>query len=75
MLLTIVGVASVTFATLTAEHSLAQPRVWPMFLSVQLGLFVMLFTRFWQRGAETILALDNPLPVPVAVVPLSIVPA
>jgi len=31
--------------------------------------FLMLFTRFWQRGAETILALDNPLPLPLVIVP------
>ena len=47
-------------------HSLAQPRVWPMFLLAQLGLFLMLLMRFWQRGAETVLALDNPIPMPVA---------
>jgi hypothetical protein len=45
-------------------HMLAQPRVWPTFLLAQLGLFVMLFTRFWQRGAETSLALQNPTPNP-----------
>ncbi len=45
-------------------HMLAQPRVWPTFLLAQLGLFLMLFTRFWQRGAETSLALQNPIPTP-----------
>jgi hypothetical protein len=45
-------------------HMLAQPRVWPTFLIAQLGLFFMLFTRFWQRGAETSLALQNPMPSP-----------
>jgi hypothetical protein len=43
---------------------LAKPRVWPMFLLAQTGLFAMLLTRLWQRGAETILASDHPLPVP-----------
>jgi hypothetical protein len=43
-----------------------------MFLLAQLGLFLMLFTRFWQRGAETSLSLQNPilspsLPPPVHV--------
>jgi hypothetical protein len=33
-----------------------------MFLLAQLGLFLMLFTRFWQRGVETSLALQNPMP-------------
>jgi hypothetical protein len=42
-------------------HMLAQPRVWPTFLLAQLGLFLNLFTRFWQRGAETSLALQNPV--------------
>ncbi len=62
VLLTLVGLAAVVFTARTAMHSLAQPRVWPMFLLAQLGLFLMLLTRFWQRGAETILALDNPIP-------------
>jgi hypothetical protein len=35
-----------------------------MFLLAQLGLFLMLFTRFWQRGAETSLSLQNPIPSP-----------
>jgi hypothetical protein len=43
---------------------LAQPRVWPTFLLAQLGLFLMLFTRFWQRGMETSLALQNPASSP-----------
>jgi len=45
-------------------HMLAQPRVWPTFLLAQFGLFLMLFTRFWQRGVETSLALQNPIPNP-----------
>jgi len=65
VLLTIAGLVALIFSARVAEHSLAQAHVWPIFLSIQLGLFLMLFTRFWQRGAETILALDNPLPVPV----------
>jgi hypothetical protein len=66
--LTLLGLAAVVLTARTAMHSLAQPRVWPMFLLAQLGLFLMLLTRFWQRGAETILALDNPIAVPVVVV-------
>jgi hypothetical protein len=38
--------------------------MWQIFVLAQLGLFILLFTRFWQRGAETILALENPMPVP-----------
>ena len=69
VLLAVLGLASVFVTARTAMHSLAQPRVWPLFLLAQVGLFVMLFTRFWQRGAETILALDNPIPLPPVVVP------
>jgi hypothetical protein len=66
--LTLLGLGAVVFTARMAMHSLAQPRVWPMFLLAQLGLFLMLLTRFWQRGAETILVLDNPIPAPVVVV-------
>lgn len=64
-LLSAIGLAAVVLTGLVAVHTLAQPRTWPMFLLAQVGLFVMLLTRFWQRGAETILAEDNPLPLPV----------
>ena len=76
LFVTLLGLAAVAFTAQAAMHSLAQPRVWPMFLLAQLGLFLMLFTRFWQRGAETVLVLDNPIPVPVpAPVPvLALVP-
>lgn len=67
--LTLLGLAAVVLTARAAMHSLAQPHVWPMFLLAQLGLFLMLLTRFWQRGAETILALDNPIPIPAAAVP------
>jgi hypothetical protein len=60
--LTLLGVAAVVFTGRIAAHMLAQPRVWPMFLLAQAGLFVMLATRFWQRGAETMLASDFPIP-------------
>ena len=66
--LTLLGLAAVVVTARTAMHSLAQPRVWPMFLLAQLGLILMPLTRFWQRGAETILVLDNPIPAPVVVV-------
>jgi hypothetical protein len=63
------GLCIVAFTARMAMHSLAKPHVWPLFLLAQIGLFLMLFTRFWQRGAETILALDNPLPLPHIIVP------
>ena len=59
--LAVLGLAAVFFTARTAMHSLAQPRVWPMFLLAQTGLFLMLATRFWQRGAETTLSLDFPI--------------
>jgi hypothetical protein len=74
VVLSLLGVAAVAFTARAAIHSLAQPHVFIIFLLTQLGLFVMLLTRFWQRGAETILALENPLPEPAAVVPVPIMP-
>ncbi len=71
--LTLLGLAAVVVTARTAMHSLAQPRVWPMFLLAQLGLFLMLLTRFWQRGAETVLVVANPIPLPMAVIPTPIV--
>ncbi|HTH53339.1 MAG TPA: hypothetical protein VL495_05280 [Edaphobacter sp.] len=61
LLLAILGFITAFFTTRTAMHMLAQNRVWPMFFVAQLGLFVMLFTRFWQRGAETSLILQHPI--------------
>ncbi len=64
--LTLLGFAAVFVTGRIAMHMLAQPGVWPMFLLAQAGLLGMMATRFWQRGAETILAADNPLPQPAA---------
>jgi hypothetical protein len=64
LFLTLLGAAAVILTARISMHMLAQPRVWPTFLLAQLGLFLMLFTRFWQRGAETSLALQNPIPTP-----------
>lgn len=64
LFLTLLGFAAVVLAARTSMHMLAQPRVWPTFLLAQLGLFLMLFTRFWQRGMETSLALHNPVSSP-----------
>ena len=62
LVLTLLGFAAVAAAAWSGAQMLAQPRAWPIFLLAQAGLFAMMATRFWQRGAETILALDNPLP-------------
>jgi hypothetical protein len=64
LFLTLLGFAAVILTARTSIHMLAQPRVWPTFLLAQLGLFLMLLTRFWQRGAETSLALQYPIPAP-----------
>ena len=45
-----------------AVESLAQPRVWPAFLLLQLGFFISIFTRYWMRAAETVLVAEFPLP-------------
>jgi hypothetical protein len=64
LFLTLLGFAAVVLTARTSLHMLAQPRVWPTFLLAQFGLFLMLFTRFWQRGMETSLALQNPVSSP-----------
>jgi hypothetical protein len=64
LFLTLLGFAAVILTARAAMHMLAQPRVWPTFLLAQLGLFLMLFTRFWQRGMETSLALQYPISSP-----------
>jgi hypothetical protein len=64
LFLTLLGFAAVILTARISMHMLAQPRVWPMFLLAQLGLFLMLFTRFWQRGVETSLSLQIPIPSP-----------
>ena len=67
LLLTVLGLSVLALATRFLVESLAQPRVWPAFVVMQLAILFDLFTRFWQRGAETILAEDHPLPfAPVA---------
>jgi hypothetical protein len=61
LFLAILGFGAVAFTARIAMHKLAEPRAWPMFLLAQAGLFFLLFTRFWQRGAQTILAIDYPI--------------
>ena len=59
--LTLLGFAALICTSYLGMQMLAQPRVWPTFLLAQLGLLAMMATRFWQRGAETIISLDYPL--------------
>ena len=61
LFLALIGFTAVILTARSSMHMLAQARVWPTFLLAQLGLFLMLFTRFWQRGAETSLAIQNPI--------------
>ena len=64
VLLALLGAAAFALTARVAAHTLAQPRVWPLFLLTQSGIFLLLFTRFWQRAAQTILIEDNPMPRP-----------
>lgn len=61
LFLALLGAVAAFFAARIAMHMLAQPRVWPMFLMAQLGMMIMLFTRFWQRGAEISLVQQHPI--------------
>ncbi|MEO6801974.1 MAG: hypothetical protein ABI197_01880 [Granulicella sp.] len=61
ILLSILGLAAIAGTSYVAVHTLAQPRSWPLFALTQAGLFLMLLTRFWQRGAETTLSLNFPV--------------
>ncbi len=67
LVLAVLGLAVLSLATRFLVESLAQPRVWPAFVVMQLAILFDLFTRFWQRGAETMLAQNHPLPfAPIA---------
>ncbi|MEG9436951.1 hypothetical protein JAO29_12370 [Edaphobacter sp. HDX4] len=61
LVLALAGFASAFLASRIAMHMLAQPRSWMMFLVAQLGLSILLFMRFWQRGAETSLVAQHPI--------------
>lgn len=61
LLLAVLGAIAVVLTARTSMHMLAQPSVWPTFLLAQMGLFLLLLSRFWQRGAETSLVLQYPL--------------
>ena len=64
VLLALLGMTVFFLTGRIALHTLAQPRVWPAFLLIQLGLFFNLAMRFWQRAAETVLSAGDPLPLP-----------
>ncbi|WP_158794667.1 hypothetical protein [Granulicella sp. L60] len=64
LFLALIGLAAVFITGRISLHTLGQPRVWPAFILTQIGLFIMLFTRFWQRGVETSLALQYPIDPP-----------
>ena len=59
--LAVLGATALAATWAEATELLAQKHVLPIFLLTQLGLLLSLLTRFWQRGAETVLASDNPL--------------
>lgn len=61
LLLAVLGAVGAFVLNRLAVHMLAQPKVWPMFLVAQAGVMLMMFMRFWQRGAEASLVLQNPL--------------
>ena len=74
LFLALLGAAAVAFTGRIAMHTLAQPRVWPQFLLAQIGLFIMLLTRFWQRGAETSLSHQYPIIDPLRILPIANAP-
>lgn len=76
LLLALLGVGAMLFTGRVALHMLAQPRVWPAFLFLQAGTFISLLTRFWQRGAETIVTQDYPLAAAVVIAaPMALTPS
>ncbi|MDE1176194.1 MAG: hypothetical protein PW789_06245 [Edaphobacter sp.] len=62
LLLAVIGWAGAFLLSRIAFHMLAKPQAWPMFLVAQAGILLMMFTRFWQRGAEASLVHQHPLP-------------
>jgi len=72
LFLALLGAGAVVLTARISMHMLGQPRVWPTFLLAQLGLFVLLLTRFWQRGVETSLSLQYPIvtPSPLPILPI-----
>lgn len=70
LLLTALGLAVLALSARYTVVTLAQPRVWPAFLLAQIAILLDLFTRFWQRGAETVYAANHP----IALAPQSVPP-
>jgi hypothetical protein len=66
---TLTGLIALGLVGTIAVESLAQPRMWPAFLLLQIGFFLSIFTRYWMRAAETVLVAEFPLPgaIPVEV--------
>ncbi len=65
-------IAALAAAAFAACSRLALPllptrHVGSMFLLGQIGIFLLLASRFWQRGMETALAEANPIPIPAPV--------
>ena len=69
--LALLGAAALAATWAGATELLAQKHVLPIFLLTQLGLLISLLTRFWQRGAGTVLAGDNRLAVDTVSNPIS----
>ncbi len=55
LFLTAAGLFVAYLFFVSALHHLAQPRNWPNLLLAQAAVFFLLFTRFWQRAAESVL--------------------
>ncbi|WP_263411336.1 hypothetical protein [Terriglobus tenax] len=64
-LLTFGGIGTIALAAWFAVHRLAAPHAFGIFVLLQSGIFVDLFTRFWQRGMEVTLVEDAVEPEPV----------
>ena len=69
--LALLGAAALAVTWAGATELLAQRHVLPIFVLTQLGLFLSLLTRFWQRGAETVLADHNRLAAAGVSIPMS----
>jgi hypothetical protein len=66
-LTTLLGLAALALSGTLAVEMLAEPRVWPAFLLLQVGFFASIFTRYWMRAAETVLVAEFMLPGAVPV--------
>ena len=64
LLIAALGWAGFALFTWASLLHLATPYVFFLFLLSQIGMFLLLASRFWQRGMETALALALPIPLP-----------